>query len=109
LTIPTVISLPLTVSSVRSPAKGARFVPVRLTLSVVPLTPPEGVIEVNVGRGGGFIVTTTALLVPYRVVTDTLHAVTVSTGAFSVKVKFKIYAKPTLTRDTVPKTRSGQK
>src|SRR5436309_3012789 len=109
LTVPTVISLPLTVSRVRSPAKGARAVPVRLTLRVAPLAPPGGVIEMSVGRGGGFIVSTTALLVPYGVVTVTLHAVTVSTDAFSVMVKVKIYAKPTLTLDTVPKTRFGQK
>ena len=48
----------------------ARFDPARVTLTAVPRTPLDGVIEVNAG-GGVLMVKEKALLVPAEVVTET--------------------------------------
>jgi hypothetical protein len=65
-------------------APTTKFVPIKVTGTVVPWTPLLGLMEVTVG-GGGVTVNVAALLVPPGVVTVTLAASRVAVAAM-VKV-----------------------
>ena len=60
--------MPLLVTATVAPA--TKLLPVRVTGTLAPWTPPEGLIEVSVGIGG-FTVNTAGALVPPLVVTVT--------------------------------------